>query len=77
MKRALNLLENGILLKQVNEEISHLSYTVCVPKDLALQLIGRYHYNIFGSHPDLRKMMTNLKRRFFIKKSKTVMHRNN
>ena len=65
-------IKNGILLRQVSEEISHLTYTVCVPKDLALQLIGKYHYSIFGSHPDLRKMMTNLKRRFFIKNLKQL-----
>ena len=54
-------MKNGILLKQVNEETSQLSYTICVPKDLALQLIGKYHYSIFGNHPDLKKMMTNIK----------------
>ena len=63
-------MKNGILLKQVKEETSQLSYTICVPKDQALQLIGKYHYSIFGNHPDLKKMMTNIKRRFFIKNLK-------
>ena len=65
-------MKNGILIKQVNEETSQLSYTICVPKDLALELIGKFHYSIFGNHHDLKKLMINLKRRFFIKNLKQL-----
>merc|ERR1711895_86681 len=47
------------------------SYVICVPKTVSLEIVGKFHYSIFGSHPDVRKLMANLKKRFFIKNFKT------
>ena len=63
-------LRSGIMLKETKDPITEISYQVCVPKSLSLELIGKFHYSIFGSHPDLKKLMTNLKKRFFIKNLK-------
>ena len=63
-------LKDGILLK-ANEDISsNISYLICVPRSLSLDLIGKFHYSVFGAHPDLKKLISNLKKRFFIKNMK-------
>lgn len=63
-------MKNGILLKETKDPITEISYQICVPKTLSLELIGRFHNSVFGAHPDLKKLMTNLKKRFFIKNLK-------
>ena len=63
-------LKQGILLKISKDPITSISYQICVPRSLSLELIGKFHYSVFGSHPDLKKLMTNLKKRFFIKQLK-------
>ena len=62
--------KDGILLKEIPNADLGITYVICVPKSLSMELIGKFHYSIFGSHPDLKKMMANLKRRFFIKNLK-------
>ena len=64
-------LKNGILLKINKDPITQIAYQICVPRSLALQLIGKFHYSVFGSHADLKKLMNNLKKRFFIKQLKS------
>ena len=64
-------LKQGILLKISKDPITSISYQICVPRSLSLELIGKFHYSVFGSHPDLKKLMTNLKKRFFIKQLKS------
>ena len=63
-------IKNGILLKESQDPVTEISYQICVPKSLSLQLIGRFHHSVFGAHPDLKKLMANLKKRFFIKNLK-------
>ena len=65
-------IKDGILLKQVNEDTSLLQYTICVPKSLAMNVITKFHHNVFSGHPDLKKMLINLKRRFYIKNMKNI-----
>ena len=65
------IIKNGILLKQSqNENMEIESYQVCVPRSLVPQLITKFHYSVFSGHPDLKKLMSNLKKRFFIKNLK-------
>ena len=63
-------MKDGILLKETNDPINNITYVICVPRSLSLQLIGTFHHSVFGAHPDLKKLMSNLKRRFFIKNLK-------
>ena len=63
-------IKDGILLKEVQNWDLGPTYVICVPKSLSLELIGKFHYSIFGSHPDVKKLMANLKKRFFIKNLK-------
>ena len=64
------VLKTGILLKKSKTENEDFGYQICVPKSLSLQLIAKFHFNVFSGHPDLKKMMTNLKKRFYIKNLK-------
>ena len=63
-------LKDGILLKENEDTSSNISYLICVPRSLSLDLIGKFHYSVFGAHPDLKKLISNLKKRFFIKNMK-------
>ena len=63
-------LKDGILLKENEDTSSNISYLICVPRSLSLELIGKFHYSVFGAHPDLKKLISNLKKRFFIKNMK-------
>ena len=67
------LLKDDILIKEDTQADLEPAYIISVPKSLSLELIGKFHYSIFESHPDLRKMMSNLKRRFYIKKNDEIM----
>ena len=64
------ILKNGILLKKSAEENVDIGYQVCVPRSLVPQLISKFHYSVFSGHPDLKKLMSNLKKRFYIKNLK-------
>ena len=61
------VIKEGILLKQVTDPITDIDLRICVPKALSRDLIHRFHSSVFGAHADLKKLMTNLKKRFFIK----------
>ena len=63
-------IKNGILLKQSADPITEISFQICVPKSLSLDLIHKFHNSVFGAHPDLKKLMANLKKRFYIKNLK-------
>ena len=63
-------LKQGILLKKVEDPVTEISFQICVPKSLSLELITKFHNSVFGSHPDLKKLMSNLKKRFYIKSLK-------
>ena len=63
-------IKNGILLKETKDPITNIAYQICVPKSLSQELIGKFHTSVFGAHADLKKLMTNLKKRFFIKNLK-------
>ena len=63
-------LKQGILLKENEDPITEISFQICVPKSLSLELITKFHNSVFGSHPDLKKLMSNLKKRFYIKNLK-------
>ena len=63
-------IKNGILLKESSDPITEISFQVCVPKSLSLDLIHKFHNSVFGAHPDLKKLMANLKKRFYIKNLK-------
>ena len=63
-------LKQGILLKEVEDPVTEISFQICVPKSLSLELITKFHNSVFGSHPDLKKLMSNLKKRFYIKNLK-------
>ena len=63
-------MKNGILLRESSDPMTEISFQVCVPKSLSLDLIHKFHSSVFGAHPDLKKLMTNLKRRFYIKNLK-------
>ena len=63
-------LKDGILLQEVKDPVTEIAYKICVPKSLSLSLIGKFHHSVFGAHPDLKKLMSNLKKRFFIKNLK-------
>ena len=63
-------MKDGILLKENEDTTSKISYLICVPRTLSLELIGKFHYSVFGAHPDLKKLISNLKKRFFIKNMK-------
>ena len=63
-------MKNGILLKESTDPITNIAYQICVPKSLSQELIGKFHTSVFGAHADLKKLMTNLKKRFFIKNLK-------
>ena len=67
-------MKNGILLKEVIDSTETTKYVICVPRSLSLELIGKFHYSVFGAHPDLKKLMINLKRRFFIKNMKNEIN---
>ena len=60
-------LKQGILLKENEDPTTDISFQICVPKSLSLELITKFHTSVFGSHPDLKKLMSNLKKRFYIK----------
>ena len=64
------VLKTGILLKESKTSDEDFGYQICVPKCLSLQLIAKFHFNVFSGHPDLKKMMTNLKKRFYIRNLK-------
>ena len=63
-------LKQGILLKEYDDPVSDISFQICVPKSLSLELITKFHNSVFGSHADLKKLMSNLKKRFYIKNLK-------
>ena len=64
------ILKNGIMLRKSGVDPVDIEYQICVPRSLVPQLITKFHYNVFSGHPDLKKMISNLKKRFFIKNLK-------
>ena len=48
-------IKNGILLRESSDPISEISFQVCIPKSLSLDLKHKFHYSVFGAHPTLRK----------------------
>ena len=64
------ILKNGIMLRKSGIDPVDIEYQICVPRSLVPQLITKFHYNVFSGHPDLKKMMSNLKKRFYIRNLK-------
>ena len=63
-------LKEGILLRQTEDHQAIMEYVVCVPKSLSQTLIEKMHQSIFSMHHDVKKLMINIKRRFYIKNLK-------
>ena len=60
-------LKNGILLRETEDNDPTIPYVICIPKKLAQTLVQEMHHNIFGGHADLKKLMCNIKKRFYVK----------
>ena len=63
-------IKEGILLRKTEDHQTIMDYVVCVPKSLSQTLIEKMHQSIFSMHHDIKKLMINIKRRFYVKNLK-------
>ena len=60
----------GILIHKqlINKEgTDKILYQICIPRKLSYDLIKNFHEHVFSQHPHKKKLVENIKHRFFIK----------